>query len=101
MMARGRVNCPPGRSPMREAALELGVKRIVVGECGHAWRVAYSFWNTLVGIGAGGRDPFARETKLALWRLLEDDVNTVEQLLGRRLDAWRQGYSVPETSEVF
>ena len=23
------------------------------------------------------------------------------QLLGRRLDAWRQGYSVPETSEVF
>ncbi len=44
---------------IREAALELGVKRIVVGECGHAWRVAYSFWNTLVGIGAGGRDPFA------------------------------------------
>jgi Fe-S oxidoreductase len=25
------------------------VKRIVVGECGHAWRVAYSFWNTLIG----------------------------------------------------
>jgi Fe-S oxidoreductase len=44
---------------IREAALELGVKRIIVGECGHAWRVAYSFWNTLVGIGAGGRDPFA------------------------------------------
>ena len=35
-----------------KAALELGVRRIVVGECGHAWRVAYSFWNTLVGIGA-------------------------------------------------
>ena len=45
---------------IREAALELGVKRIVVGECGHAWRVAYSFWNTLAGIGAGGDDPFAR-----------------------------------------
>ncbi len=44
---------------IREAALELGVKRIVVGECGHAWRVAYSFWNTLVGIGAGAKDPFA------------------------------------------
>jgi Fe-S oxidoreductase len=44
---------------IREAALELGVKRIVVGECGHAWRVAYSFWNTLTGIGAGGADPFA------------------------------------------
>jgi len=34
---------------IRKAALELGVKRIVVGECGHAWRVAYSFWNTLIG----------------------------------------------------
>jgi Fe-S oxidoreductase len=44
---------------IREAALDLGVKRIIVGECGHAWRVAYSFWNTLVGIGAGGTDPFA------------------------------------------
>ncbi len=34
---------------IRDAAQELGVKRIVVGECGHAWRVAYSFWNTLIG----------------------------------------------------
>lgn len=34
---------------IREAALELKVKRIVFGECGHAWRVAYSFLNTLVG----------------------------------------------------
>ena len=34
---------------IREAAQELGVRRIVVGECGHAWRVAYNFWNTLVG----------------------------------------------------
>jgi Fe-S oxidoreductase len=34
---------------VREAAQELGVKRIIVGECGHAWRVAYSFWNTLIG----------------------------------------------------
>jgi Fe-S oxidoreductase len=32
------------------------VKRIIVGECGHAWRVAYSFWNTLAGAGAGA-DP--------------------------------------------
>ncbi len=44
---------------IREAALDLGVKRIVVGECGHAWRVAYSFWNTLTGIGAGAKDPYA------------------------------------------
>ena len=36
-------------SRIREAALELGVKRIVFGECGHAWRVAYSFLNTLAG----------------------------------------------------
>ena len=34
---------------VREAALELGVKRIIVGECSHAWRVAYNFWNTLIG----------------------------------------------------
>lgn len=31
------------------AAKELGVTRIVMGECGHAWRVAYSFMDTLVG----------------------------------------------------
>jgi len=34
---------------IRDAALELGVKRIVFGECGHAWRIAYSFLNTLAG----------------------------------------------------
>lgn len=34
---------------IRDAAIDLGVKRIIVGECGHAWRVAYSFWNTLIG----------------------------------------------------
>lgn len=51
---------------IREAALELGVKRIVVGECGHAWRVAYSFWNTLIGVGAGGKDPFAIELQRQL-----------------------------------
>jgi Fe-S oxidoreductase len=34
---------------IRTAALELGVKRLVFGECGHAWRVAYSFLNTLAG----------------------------------------------------
>ena len=38
---------------IRDAAIELGVKRIVVGECGHAWRVAYSFWNTVAGVGSG------------------------------------------------
>jgi len=34
---------------IRKAAQDLGVKRIVFGECGHAWRVAYSFLNTLAG----------------------------------------------------
>ncbi len=46
---------------IRDAALELGCKRIIVGECGHAWRVAYSFWNTLNGVGYGGDDPFAKK----------------------------------------
>jgi len=46
---------------IRDAAIELGCKRIIVGECGHAWRVAYSFWNTLTGIGYGGNDPFSIE----------------------------------------
>ena len=45
---------------IRDAALELGVKRIIVGECGHAWRVAYSYWNTLTGIGYGGDDPYSQ-----------------------------------------
>ncbi|MDE1948067.1 MAG: (Fe-S)-binding protein [Burkholderiales bacterium] len=34
---------------VKEASQALGVKRIVIGECGHAWRVAYNFWNTLIG----------------------------------------------------
>ncbi|BAO45364.1 sulfate reduction electron transfer complex DsrMKJOP subunit DsrK [Thiolapillus brandeum] len=34
---------------VRKAALDLGVKRIIFGECGHAWRVAYAFLNTLAG----------------------------------------------------
>ena len=34
---------------IREAALELGVRRIVFGECGHAWRVAYNYLNVLAG----------------------------------------------------
>jgi Fe-S oxidoreductase len=34
---------------IRKAAEDLGVKRLVFGECGHAWRVGYSFLNTLAG----------------------------------------------------
>ena len=34
---------------IRTAAEDLGVKRIIFGECGHAWRAAYNFMNTLAG----------------------------------------------------
>ena len=34
---------------IRNAAVELNVSRLVIGECGHAWRVAYSFLDALVG----------------------------------------------------
>lgn len=36
---------------------------------------------------------FSRETKQALWQLLEDDVTALEEMLGHRLDAWRRPYS--------
>ncbi|MBI4847374.1 MAG: (Fe-S)-binding protein [Nitrospirae bacterium] len=32
-----------------KAARELKVKRVIVGECGHAWRVLYAFSNSLNG----------------------------------------------------
>jgi Fe-S oxidoreductase len=32
-----------------DAARKLRVKRIVTGECGHGWRIAYNFWNTIAG----------------------------------------------------
>ncbi len=35
---------------IREAALELGVRRLVFGECGHAWRVAQNHLSDLVGL---------------------------------------------------
>ncbi|MFA5809051.1 MAG: (Fe-S)-binding protein [Thermoleophilia bacterium] len=36
-------------SRINNAIAELKPKRLIVGECGHAWRIAYSFWNTLIG----------------------------------------------------
>ncbi len=53
---------------IRDAALELGVKRIIVGECGHAWRVAYSFWNTVAGVGSGAdaNDEYAQKLQQQL-----------------------------------
>ncbi len=53
---------------IRKAAIDLGVKRIVVGECGHAWRVAYSFWNTVAGVGLGAdeNDAYAQQLQKQL-----------------------------------
>ena len=31
------------------SAMSLGVKQIVIGECGHAWRVASSYWSKISG----------------------------------------------------
>ena len=36
-------------SRIGDAIGELNPRRLIVGECGHAWRIAYSFWNTLIG----------------------------------------------------
>ena len=36
---------------------------------------------------------FSSEVKQALWRLLDDDVHTIEQLLGYGLNVWRRGYT--------
>ncbi len=49
-------SCAKSRCASARPRWSSGVKRIVVGECGHAWRVAYSFWNTLTGVGDGA-DP--------------------------------------------
>jgi hypothetical protein len=34
---------------IREVAIDLGVKRITFGECGHAWRIGYNYLDTLAG----------------------------------------------------
>jgi hypothetical protein len=36
---------------------------------------------------------FSLALKETIWRLLEDDAQTIEGLLGRRLDIWRKGYT--------
>ncbi len=42
-----------------------------------------------VGVTLTEKPLFSPELKRMLWRLLEDDVATVESLLGRRLEVWR------------
>jgi len=69
---------------IRQAALELGVKRIVIGECGHAWRVAYSFLNTLTGIGDGAdaNDRFAQMLQKQLDQSLQTALAHLRIYLG-------------------
>jgi len=66
---------------IREAALDLGVKRIVVGECGHAWRVAYSFWNTLIGPFdfLDPRYPAPQHICEVTWDLIQRGVLTLDK----------------------
>jgi len=74
---------------IRTAALELGVKRIVVGECGHAWRVAYAFWNTLAGVGAGASsdDKYAQ----ILQKQLDPSYPVPQHIVEMTLDLVKQG----------
>jgi len=66
---------------IRKAAEDLGVKRIIFGECGHAWRVAYSFLNTL----AGPFDfldpayPVPQNICEFTWDLIEKDALTLDK----------------------
>ena len=56
-----------------DEARRLNVKRIVVGECGHAWRVAYNYWNTLVGPfeGFDPRYPVPQHICEMTWDLIQ------------------------------
>jgi hypothetical protein len=48
----------------------------MVGECGHAWRVAYSFWNTLSGVGAGADTTDKHALKLQCLHSRHSTFNT-------------------------
>jgi Fe-S oxidoreductase len=56
-----------------DEARRLKVKRLVVGECGHAWRVAYNYWNTLVGPfeGFDPRYPVPQHICELTWELIQ------------------------------
>lgn len=56
-----------------DEARRLKVKRIVVGECGHAWRVAYNYWNTLIGPfeGFDPRYPVPQHICEMTWDLIQ------------------------------
>ena len=76
-----------GALRIRKAALDLGVSRVVVGECGHAWRVAYSFWNTLSGIGGGASDEYA----LKLQKQLDSNYPQPQHIIEFTYDLIQKG----------
>jgi Fe-S oxidoreductase len=49
MFIGSRENMQKVAQRIADAARDLKVKRIVFGECGHAWRVGYNFLDTLAG----------------------------------------------------
>lgn len=58
----------------------LKPKRLIVGECGHAWRIAYNFWNTICG-------PFDLDPKYPVpmhiceftYKLIKDNVISLDR----------------------
>ena len=66
---------------VKEEAIRLGVRRIVIGECGHAWRVAYSFWNTLIGPfdWLDARYPVPQHICELTWDLIQRGVLTFDK----------------------
>lgn len=66
---------------IREAAIKLKVKRIVFGECGHAWRVAYSFLNTLAGPFdfLDPKYPVPQHMLEVTWGLIQDGKLTLDK----------------------
>ena len=74
---------------IRKAALDLEVSRVMVGECGHAWRVAYSFWNTLSGVGAGAQS--SDEHAMKLQKQLDDRYPQPQHIIEYTHDLIQRG----------
>ncbi len=66
---------------IRDAARALKVKRIVFGECGHAWRVAYNFLQTLVGEFEflDTRYPFPQHILEVTWDAIQQGKLTLDK----------------------
>ena len=64
-----------------DAARALKVKRIVFGECGHAWRVAYNFLQTLVGEFEflDTRYPFPQHILEVTWDAIQQGKLTLDK----------------------